>query len=406
MIAPSLLRELQRCVAAPVLSGASTQPYARDFSGLRAVTPAAVVPVQNEEEICAALRLLRSAGVPVTIRGSGFSSNGRALGDGVVLVQQADSGEYIVGDGEVDVSARMRWATLVETLKSHFLAPPVLTYSLQTTIGGTLSAGGYGPASVRFGAQVDHVRRLRLILPDGEARWCSPTEDAELFRFALGGLGRAGVIERVVLETVPYRPLVRLETLTALDVPDCDFFFIDNGRATAGHNVTAGELFRHSGGDVIPRELLHAGAPPRDDAHVHLWCDYFIPAAALRAFLDTEVDRRGLDRMHVLAIAPGRPLRAYTPLATFAEERYFGVGAFYAARANDAQAIGAARVAQRTLLDACLRLGGRPYLCGAHDLSDRDLDAIYGDEHRALERLRTTLDPDGLFNRYDGGGIR
>lgn len=396
MIATSLLRELRRCVAGRVLTADEVMPYARDFSGLQTIAPAAVVRVRSEDETCAVLRLLRGAGVPVTIRGSGFSANGRALGDGVVIAQQPEVGQWSVGEDEVEVSARTRWSALVEVLKSRFLAPPVLTYSLETTIGGTLSAGGYGPASVRFGAQVDHVRRLRLILPDGEARWCAPGDD--LFRFALAGMGRIGVIERVVIGTAPYRPLVRLETRETLDVPECDLFFADNGRVTAGYNVTADDLFRDTGGETIPRERLHAAQPPRD-ALVHLWCDYFLSAAALGPYLEFPFDRRGLDRVHVLAIAPGRKARAYAPLPSFAEERHFGVGVFYAVPAHDAGAIRAARAAQRALLEECLRLGGRPYLCGAHDLSDEDLGAIYGDEHRDLERMRDRLDPDGLFNR-------
>lgn len=395
MIAATLLADLQRRVAARVLTGEDVMPYARDFGGLRTVVPEAVVCVRSEEETSAVLRLLRGAGVPVTIRGSGFSANGRALGSGVVIVQDAAGADVIVREDEFEVSARTRWSALVEKLQPHFLMPPVLTYSLQTTVGGTLSAGGYGPASVRHGAQVDHVRRLRLILPDGEARWCEPGDD--LFRFALGGLGAIGAIERVVMTAVPYRPLLRLEEGAWSDVDACDVFFADNGRITAGYDVSAADLFGGPSGETIPRSLLHAGVPPRDGAFVHLWCDYFLPAAALGTFLDLPFDRRGLDRVHVLAIAPGRQPRAYAPLADYTRERFFGVGVFYAVPREDAQAIASARAAQRALLAECLRLGGRPYLAGAHEIDD--LAAIYGEEHLALERLRAQLDPDGLFNR-------
>jgi FAD/FMN-containing dehydrogenase len=287
----------------------------------------------------------------------------------------------------------------------------VLTYSLQTTVGGTLSAGGYGPASIAAGAQVDRVRRLRIVLPDGEALWCSPSEQAEIFRFALAGLGRVGIIERAEIDVVAYRPALRLETREHRDLRELaervvaaegDVFFADclfgpNGsvRSTLGYEAEAGGL---------PRELLHPQVSPRVEPFVHIWCDYFVDGNAIGPFLDfigQGIASRGLDRIHILAIrrpeAPGR--RAYAPLASFAGNHYYGVGVFYSLPEADPDGIRDARAAQRALLDECLRLQGRPYLCGAHDLSDPEIGAIYGEEHEALERLRDGLDPDRLFNR-------
>ncbi|MEA2326712.1 MAG: hypothetical protein QOE68_1671 [Thermoanaerobaculia bacterium] len=420
MIADSLLRDLRRCVADRILTtGADLAPYARDFGGLFRAQPAAVVPVSSEEETCGVLRLLRNAGVPVTIRGSGFSCDGQSLGEGVVIAQQPESGTRTLTESGFETAARARWASVVETLRGHRLTPPVLTYSLQTSIGGTLSAGGYGPASIAAGAQVDHVRRLRIILPDGEALWCSPDEHAEIFRFALAGMGRIGVIERVEMDAVPYRPSLRLVTREHRDLrelrehvvnADGDIFFAD----CAGGTIRSTTGYDADGGDaVVPREILHAQVVPAAEPFVHVWCDYFVDGAGLGPFLDfidDGITKEGLDRIHILSIkrpeAAGR--RAYPPLALFAGTHYYGVGVFYAMPEADVDAIRGARAAQRALLDECLRLGGRPYLCGAHDLTDDEIGAIYGEEHDALERLRDELDPGRLFNRltrssYIGG---
>ncbi|MFT3776428.1 MAG: FAD-binding oxidoreductase [Minicystis sp.] len=425
----ALIAELQRCVSAPVLtSDLEVAPYGRDFGGVRRARPVAVVRSRAEEETRAVLRLLRRERVPVTIRGGGFSFDGQSLGRSVVLVNQphAASSARVTGL-TVEVPARMRWAALVDQLKLHLQMPPVLTYALQTSVGGTLSAGGYGASSVAGGAQVDHVRRLRLILPDGDARWCSPTEDADLFRFALGGMGRVGVIERVEMTTAPYRPLVRLVTrehrdaagllreIDALDAPDYFFAELVGGaiRSHRGYNVSAAELFALGAGEVVsPVHFTPATAEPAPDRLAHLWCDYFVDRRRLEPFL-AFVERGlrdgdlagGLDRVHILAIgpAPAAGLRAFPPTPSCATARYYGVGLFYSASEDDAQRIGAVRAAQRALLDECLRLGGRPYLCGAHALDEETIGAIYGDAHGELDRLRDRLDPDRLFNRLQHG---
>jgi FAD/FMN-containing dehydrogenase len=419
----SLLRDLERSVAARVLTAeGDLAPYARDFGGLVRQPPAAVVPVRTEAEIRAVLRRLRGAGVPVTVRGSGFSSDGQVLGPGVVLALEPESEPCRLTPGGAEVSARARWSSFAETLCGVGLMPPVLTYSLQTSIGGTLSAGGYGPASIAAGAQVDHVRRLRVILPDGEALWCSPGdpgEQGEIFRFALAGMGRVGLIERAEMEVVPDRPALRLETREHRDLQELaahavaaegDVFFADclfgsigsvrSIRSTTGYEDEAG---------TFPRERLHAQVPAAAEPFVHVWCDYFVDRDALGPFLDfidrgiadQEIASRGLDRVHILAIL--RPeedsARAYPPLAAFAGSHYYGVGVFYSLPETDPGAIRGARAAQRALLGECLRLEGRPYLCGAHDLADPEIGAIYGEDHHALERLRDRLDPDRLFNR-------
>jgi FAD/FMN-containing dehydrogenase len=86
-------------------------------------------------------------------------------------------------------------------------------------------------------------------------------------------------------------------------------------------------------------------------------------------------------------------------LARFESNRYFGIGVFYSVPCKDRATLDAARSAQRRLLDLCVRHAGRPYLCGAHDISDSDMESIFGDEYRQLREVCRQLDPDGLFNR-------
>ena len=434
-LAETFVRELQRYVAQPVLTDErELAPYARDFGDVGRQTPSAAVRVQSEREMGTVLRLLRREGVPVSIRGSGFSCGGQTLAAGVVIHNEDVADCALASADTVDVAGRTRWSALVAYLHAHRRAPPVLTYALHASIGGTLSAGGYGAASVAFGAQVDHVVRLRLILPDGEALWCSAYEHADLFRAALGGMGRIGVIERAELRTIPLRPLVRrivreyaepaslhdelLRIAVADETPD--YFFAEHTRARnlscSGTNAAAGDLFAPdaSDGDIVGCEEFTASPAFAQHAAqgAHVWCDYFLGASALGPFLTVAGDvarsrgpAGGLDRIHILCIrepaVDGR--RAFRPLPRGDGARFFGVGVFFDVAQSDRGALAAARSAQAALLDACVGLGGRPYLCGAHELDERRIAAMYGHEDAATEALRAQLDPDRLFNRGSCG---
>jgi FAD/FMN-containing dehydrogenase len=151
---------------------------------------------------------------------------------------------------------------------------------------------------------------------------------------------------------------------------------------------------------------IQAVRPTADSCHV--WCDYFLAAAALPAFLTfLEAGLRdgtlaaGLERLHFLCIRPPQTpgQRALAALPAHSSRRFYGVGVFYSMSTTEQATLHAARAAQRALLTECLRLDGRPYLCGAHNLDEAVLRAIFGAEYATLETLRARLDPGQLFNR-------
>jgi FAD/FMN-containing dehydrogenase len=62
---------------------------------------------------------------------------------------------------------------------AHRLTPPVFTDYLELSVGGTLSAGGIGGTSPRFGGQVDNVAELEVVTGAGERMVCSPHQRAD-----------------------------------------------------------------------------------------------------------------------------------------------------------------------------------------------------------------------------------
>jgi decaprenylphospho-beta-D-ribofuranose 2-oxidase len=79
---------------------------------------------------------------------------------------------------------------------------PVTPGTLQITVGGAIAADIHGKNQHRDGDFGDFVQELTLLTADGQARRCSPEENAELFAATIGGMGLTGIIAEAVLRLV------------------------------------------------------------------------------------------------------------------------------------------------------------------------------------------------------------
>ena len=239
---------------------------------LHELLPAVVAPVTSAEEVAHVLRTTRAAGTPVAVRGSGHSFGLQGLSDGGVLIvgEPGDPGVRLRDEGTAEVSARAPWHAAEQALNARGRSIPVLTNHLTVSIGGTLSVGGYGEGTIRYGGQVDLVERFRLILPDGQARWCSPVESPELFRYGIGSLGQLGVLDRVVLRSVDYQRHTTIATRRhpSTDRPGRQHRVAGRGAAVAGRPLLRpalrGRLHRHVR-DAGRRPTAAATAPTDRD---------------------------------------------------------------------------------------------------------------------------------------------
>lgn len=118
----------------------------------------------------------------------------------------------------VTVGAGARWSDVLSVVLDCGFTPPVLTDYLEITVGGTLSAGGVGGTSFRYGPQTRHVLALQVATPEGDLVTCSPTDRPGLFTRALGGMGRHGVITEATIRLVEAPKLVHRVKLPFPDV--------------------------------------------------------------------------------------------------------------------------------------------------------------------------------------------
>ncbi|MER7166864.1 FAD-binding protein [Micromonospora sp. NPDC000207] len=192
---------------------------ARDFGGFVRHLPRAVLMPGSAQDVAAVVGHCHRAGLTVVARGAGHSVDGQTqTRDGLVVDMGTLSTVRRVGADRVSVDTGARWSTVVVATLARGLVPPVLPDYLELTVGGTLSVGGIGGTSHRYGCQADNVLDLDVVTPDGDLVTCSPGRDRDLFDAVRGGQGRHGIVTRATLALVAAPRQVRRHQLTYTDL--------------------------------------------------------------------------------------------------------------------------------------------------------------------------------------------
>lgn len=204
--------ELAREVRGQVLADEATcNAAATDFGRVVVRVPAAVVRPTNTEDVARVVKFAAKHSLAVATRGAGHSQTGQSLSEHIVLdmtsldqVLRVDAAA-----GTVVCQAGLKWRALVEHLAPQRLSPLVLTNNLDVTIGGTLSTGGLGVASWRYGTQADNCLELEVVTGAGEIVRCSASENRDLFDTVRAGVGQFGVITEATLKIRRHLPKFR-----------------------------------------------------------------------------------------------------------------------------------------------------------------------------------------------------
>src|SRR5712691_9407298 len=175
MSAPADDQRLQRSLEAALVPGKvrvderTRHAYSTDASPCT-VEPRAVVYVESEEDVRAALAVGRELGVPLTPRAAGTSLSGAAIGPGIVLdtTRFGRILSYDPAERLVRVEPGILLSELNAFLANHGVrfAPDPGSQDL-CRIGGMVGHNASGYRSVKYGQTKDHVAALRVLLPDG-----------------------------------------------------------------------------------------------------------------------------------------------------------------------------------------------------------------------------------------------
>ncbi|MER6155743.1 FAD-binding protein [Streptomyces sp. NPDC001868] len=204
-----------------VFDAAALAANSHDQGNIVFQRPCAVLRPGSVQDIRKMVGFCADHDIEVAAAGAHHAMFGQPLvSGGLVIEMRSRNTIHSIGPDGADVDAGVLWKDLIEAAYQQGLTPASITSYTRTTVGGTLSMGGIGMMSAyRAGAQVDHARQLQVVTGDGRMKWCSATQNSDLFEAALGGLGQCGVITRATVDLVPAKQLARTYRIGYTDIP-------------------------------------------------------------------------------------------------------------------------------------------------------------------------------------------
>lgn len=438
-----------RFATLPTLDGvlyvddATRAAAADDFGHIISRTPLAVLRPGSVKDIVKLVRFARKHDLKVAARGQGHSTYGQPQVDaGVVIDMSALNTIHAIAPGRADVDAGVLWSSLLgETLKQG-LTPPVLTDYIELSIGGTLSVGGIGGASHRYGVQADNVLELQVVTGEGKLETCSPTRNRDLFQVALAGLGQCGLIVRATVRLMPAATSARVFLL----------FYNDIAAFTADQQtLIADERFNYVEGQVVSspgggwQYMLEAASfftPPaapdnaallsglsdmRELAQItdqsyfdfanrlapvvaflkavgawglpHPWFDVFVPGSKVNGYVGDIVATLTLadTGQGPVLLYPIKRERFTMPLFRLPDEPVAFLFDILRTAPPDPNVVAAMVASNRELFERDRDLGGNRYAIGAIPFTPDDWRQHFGSAWDTLVRAKRRYDPDNIL---------
>jgi FAD/FMN-containing dehydrogenase len=231
-LAAGLAAPLAGCIARPMpvrspygsmISNRIDDTLVNDVhSQLNATRVAAIVRPSSVEELCRAVVEARRDGRNVCVAGGRHAMGGQQFAEAAVLVDTRGLDRVLAFDAErgiVRVEAGIQWPALIRHLNDaqegrarQWGIVQKQTGADRLSLGGALACNAHG-RGLTLGPIVQQVESFDLVGPDGSIHTCSRTENAELFRLAIGGYGLFGVVARVDLRL---RPRVKVRRVVVL----------------------------------------------------------------------------------------------------------------------------------------------------------------------------------------------
>ena len=407
--------------------------------------PAAVLRPGSVKDVVRMVRYANRHSLKIATKGDGHSRWGQTQADAGIVIDSRSLGAIEMrGATSVDVQPGAFWGgvTLVTIAKS--LTPKVVPANcMALTVGGTLSVGGVGASSHRYGALVDNVIELDVVTGDGRLVTCSLKRESELFNMVLAGQGQCGIIvrARIPLMAAPthvsYRELVYSDLGKYLTdqqrllggdhyesqrgradrkSPGGWSFSIELGRflSTADQPEVAlaesGMQFdsatapvRMTYRDFLFRWEAANAVSTRPSPYIAMW----IPASAAKDFLSGILalppEALGVwsaSRGESISLYPMNTRRFSRPLFKVpTEERAFAVWLFRSVAPGDETALAAMKVSNREVLEKMTAVGGKRYSVYSSILSPAEWTTHFGaDLWKRFAAAKRKYDPNHVLS--------
>jgi FAD/FMN-containing dehydrogenase/Fe-S oxidoreductase len=179
----ALLDYLRRHVDGEVRFDEVTRRLYSTDASIYQIEPVGVVIPKTTAALQTAVQIALEMHIPIIARGGGTSLSGQSIGAGMIL----DCSKYLNNILDVDPlaqSARVQPGVILDQL-NRALAPhklqfgPDVATASRANLGGMIGHNSAGSHSIVHGKTIDHVRKLRTILSDGQAHDLAPLSAAD-----------------------------------------------------------------------------------------------------------------------------------------------------------------------------------------------------------------------------------
>lgn len=444
-----VLQGLPRFDGQLLVDSTSRRAIAIDYSNVFHRIPAAVLQPRSGEDILRIVRYANDRSLKIAIRGDGHSQYGQTQAAGGIVIDSRTLRTVQPPAGSsIDVQPGAYWADVAGATLGRQVTPRIYPGTcMMLTVGGTLSVGGIGNTSHRYGAQIDNVLELDVVTGDGRLITCSDTHESELFNLVLGGVGQCGIIVRARL---PLMKAPKEVLIQELRYDDLDAYIGDQLRLAwdGRYDHLRGDAYRKDGRwtfimevgkyfsppNVPDMTVLHRGlqftsastlprmtygqnlfrfetARPNLSAAKRAFIAAFIPASVVKEFVSTILAMSpeqaalpragGTERFPVYAVNTVRFSRPMLRLPR--EKEAFMVWLFRGVPAIDAPALARLQQSNRELLARMTTLGGKRYSPYSGMMSSREWAAHFGpDVWQRLSAAKKKYDSNNVLSPGPG----
>lgn len=226
--------------------------------GMAVGAPGYVFRPRDATGVAEALELSRSEGMPVALRGAGCSYGDAALGAESAVLDLSGLDRVLRWDpqlGVVDVEPGVNLRALWRMAIAHGWWPPVVTGTMEPTVGGALAMNVHGKNNWCRGTFGEHCIEFDLAIPGGGARTISPDRERDLFYAVVGSFGQLGIITRARLQLKKVRS--GLLEVRAVAAPDLETMLRLTDEAKDRWEYVVGWIDAFARGKNLGRGLLH-----------------------------------------------------------------------------------------------------------------------------------------------------
>jgi len=178
----------------PQITWAQKGGTINDASCLNRTSVYGIVNVTSVEQIKEALSFARSNGLKVSIAAVRHSMGGHAFYKNAVVLDMRGFNQIKVDEAQkiITVQSGATWHQIQSVLHPKYAVKAMQSSDI-FSVGGSISVNAHG-MDHQVGSVGKTIRAMRVMMPDGEIKTVSRTENAELFNLIVGGYGLFGIV--------------------------------------------------------------------------------------------------------------------------------------------------------------------------------------------------------------------